>query len=204
MGWRDWCLTTSDSAEANRKRVGERYAQPVRGGRTKEGGEKVEWEVTFPAGEMGGQGVRGKVPFFCHDVTERRVRVPVEEEKSRHACGVLGVRGLTVVVKDEALLEEMRGVYGDVLGSEGREGEDGVVFEVGRVREVDGLDEGVRVVLRVARGEEEEKKIEGRDFVFGDVVLGARAKGGKTKGTRERIDGEGEEMGVGGLWIEYV
>lgn len=110
----------------------------MRGGRTKEGGEKVEWEVTFPAGEMGGQGVRGKVPFFCHDVTERRVRVPVEGEKSMHACGAVGVRGFTVVVKDRALLEETRAVYKDVLGSEGKEGEDGVVFEVGQVREVEG------------------------------------------------------------------
>lgn len=144
------------------------------------------------------------MPFFCHDVTERKVRVPVEEEESTHKCGALGVVGLTVVVKDQQLLEEMRGVYRDVLGSEGREEDDGVVFEVGRVREVDRLNEGVRVVLRVARGEKEEKKVERRDFVFGDVVLGAKAREDKTKGTRERIDGEGEEMGVGGLWVEYV
>ncbi|KAK3060407.1 hypothetical protein LTS18_008599, partial [Coniosporium uncinatum] len=63
-------------------RGGLRYADPVRGGRTRPDGEVMEWEVSFPVpvtagegeGSGGGGGVtRGEVPFWCHDVSDREL-----------------------------------------------------------------------------------------------------------------------------------
>jgi len=183
--------------------VGE-YDKPIRGGRTRPDGVQVKWAVTFPRGELGGQGKRGRVPFFCHDVTERGVRVPIDEAKTRHACGAVGVRRFTVIVKDKEMLEGTRGVYQGVFGEEGVVGGSGeeVWFEVGQVERVEGC-RGARVVLRLPRTGEEVQRVEERGYWFGDVVLSAEARGDKTGGTMERLDAEEGEGCVGGLWIEY-
>lgn len=160
----------------------------------------VRWSVTFPRGENGGQGSRGRVPFFCHDLTERALRVP---EGVEHASGVLGVKEITVVVGRRSVLEELRGVYEGIFGVEavtsGGDGE--IVFEIGRVKEVSGLETGPRVVLRLARDEGEEKKVEARGFWFGHVVLSARSTNGKESGRLERIDTDGD---IGGIWIQHI
>lgn len=207
VGWKDWCLTNRETAQGNWVALGGQesaFAKPVWGGRVRGDGVRVEWAVTFPEGERGGQEKRGRVPFFCHDVTERGVRVPggdgdgVEME---HMCGAVGMGEITVVVGDKGVLEETREVYKRIFEEEGVVRGEEVCFHIGRVREVDGLSGGVRVVLRLPRGEEERRRTGKSGYWFGDVVLLARAGGGKEKGTRRRLD-EGES--VGGLWVEYV
>lgn len=180
------------------------HADPVFGGRKRADGVDVKWAVTFPAGEKGAQAGRGRVPFFCHDVTDRGVRVPLSEEKTTHSSGVLGVRGLTVLVRDQELLEETRGVYKVLFGEDGVEKDGEVVFTVGRVQGVESLDGGARIRLRIARGEEEGRKVEEKGYWFGDVVFGAKAKEGKTVGEIERLDDAEGKDSLGGLWIEYV
>lgn len=178
---------------------------PVHGGRKRADGVEVKWAVTFPQGENGGQERRGRVPFFCHDVTERRVRVAVDGVKTRHACGALGVRQLSVIVKDRELLDETRRVYAGILGSDGAVGDDGgVEFEAGRVFDVEGLEGGAKISLRLPKSEEESKKVEETGFWYGDVVFGAKARLGKAVGTKERLDGSDGESDVRGVWIEYV
>jgi hypothetical protein len=62
--------------------------------------------------------------------------------------------------------------------------------------------EGPRGLLRVAT-EAEQGLLNEAGFWVGDVVLFARAgEGGKEIGERVRLDGE--EEGVGGLWVEYI
>ena len=134
--WKDWCLTTRESAAANHASVSASHAAPVAGARLRADGVSVQWAVTFPRGALGGQVDRGRVPFFCHDVTPRGLRVPLGVHAMAHECGALGVAGLSVVVRDQGLWEETRAVYERVLGA-GREEKDGVVFEVGRVEEVE-------------------------------------------------------------------
>lgn len=205
FGWMDWCLTNSVSATESWEAIGGAggsHGKPVEGGRKRPDGVDVKWAVTFPRGENGGQGSRGRVPFFCHDVTERGVRVPLSEKKTTHPSGILGVKELTVVVRDEELLAETREVYKRLFGKEGVRSGDEVCFQGRRVKDVDGLDGGVKVVLRLPRDEAESKKLEEKGYWYGDVVLAAPAAQGKTLGTRERLD-EGDES-VEGLWVEYV
>lgn len=141
------------------------------------------------------------MPFYCHDVTPRGLRVPIDDATTKHQCGAVGVRGITIIVGTQAGLDELKGIYVELFGGEGSVDGDEVVFEACRVENVQGLEGGARVVLRLAKGDEVEKVGE-KGFWFGDVVLAAKANGGKEVGTKERIDAGGE--GVGGLWVEYV
>jgi hypothetical protein len=208
VGWKDWCLTNELTPEENYEHVGEGegYAEPVRGGRKKADGVDVWWAVTFPKGEKGGQVARGRVPFFCHDVTPRSVRVPIDKEKTTHSCGAVGVRKLTVGVKDQGTLDETKKVYESILksGRTGTEGGGEVRFRLRQVHQVHGLDAGARIVLRLPENEEERIRVEKQGFWFGNVILSGKAGPGKAVGTKERLDGRSGEGSVGGLWIEYI
>lgn len=202
-GWTDWCLTNGVSPEANFEAVKKSHGEPVRGARVRPDGVEVKWAVTFPIGEKGGQRVRGKVPFYCHDVTKREVRVPITPASTAHPCGAIGVSELTVIVKDKEALEATRTAYASLFGNDGAASGDEIVFTVGRVESVEGLEDGSRIVLRLPRGNVEEERVKVNGFWFGDVVLAARGEEGKAAGSREHIDGSGEN-GVCGLWVEYV
>ncbi|KAF1997394.1 hypothetical protein P154DRAFT_524893 [Amniculicola lignicola CBS 123094] len=201
-GWTDWCLT-SLSAEQNYARLEssgkETHEKPVYGERKRLDGQDVKWSVTFP---VGGQAGRGKVPFFCHDVTDRELRVPIDKENTKHPSGVVGVKELNIIVKDMETLEDLHKTYETALGVQGvREG-DKIEFVVGRVHAVDGLKHGRRIVLRLAQNGEETGKVQERGFWYGDVVLSVPVEEGKEAGTRRRVDDLTDN--VGGLWIEYV
>ncbi|KAF2130664.1 hypothetical protein P153DRAFT_338703 [Dothidotthia symphoricarpi CBS 119687] len=203
-GWKDWCLTNGGTAGGDWEALAGSYGAPIRGARKRDDGVDVQWAVTFPTGANGGQASRGRVPFFCHDVTPREVRVPLDGVKTGHACGAVGVRGLTVLLRDQEMLDDTRRVYGAVFGDGGVVRGDEVWFSVSRVESVEGVEGGARIVLRLPRSEEERGKVEKSGFWYGDVVLVAKAGGAgtcKEKGRRERLDVEG---GVGGLWIEWV
>lgn len=204
-GWMDWCLTNSlspkESWEAIDGAEGS-HGEPVEGGRKRADGVDVKWAVTFPRGDNGGQDNRGRVPFFCHDITERQVRVPLSEEKTTHSSGISGVQELTVIVKGKHLLRETSEVYARLFGAEGVKSGDELFFQGTRVKDVEGLDGGVKVILRLPKDENESKRLEKTGYWYGDVVLAAPAAHGKTLGTRERLD-VGDES-VQGLWVEYV
>lgn len=205
FGWMDWCLTNSSSPKESWEEIGGKdgsHGEPVKGSRKRSDGVDVKWAVTFPKGENGGQSSRGRVPFFCHDITDRQVRVPLSGEKTSHPSRILGVSELTVIVRDKQLLKETADVYARLFGKEGVQRGDHVYFQATRVKDVEGLDDGTRVVLRLPKDKDELKRLEKTDYWYGDVVLAAPAGQGKTLSTRERLDG-GDE-GVQGLWAEYV
>jgi len=202
LGWKDWCLTNSKSPQDNYDSVKESHVEPVRGGRKRADGVEVKWAVTFPNGEKGGQDVRGRIPFFCHDTTPRDVRVPLSPERTAHPCGALGVQELTIIVKDRALLDETRRAYTTILGDEMIQRGDEVYFQVGRVCDVEGLGSSPRVVLRLPKDKQEFEATMKTEFLYGDVVLGASAGADKRLAMRKRLDGGGDD--VKGVWIEYV
>jgi len=143
------------------------------------------------------------MPFFCHDIGDREIRVPVRNENLvKHPCGAVGVLEVQVIVRDTKSLGDFLGVYERVLGTKGtKDGKDKVVFTVGRVREVKGLNGGSRVVFRVANGSEKER-VGARGYCVSEITL-AVLSGEKEKGLRQRLDPEGDDN-VGGLWIENV
>lgn len=205
FGWMDWCLTNGQSPGESWEAIGGKagsHGEPVEGGRKRADGVDVKWAVTFPKGEHGGQTSRGRIPFFCHDITERQVRVPLSEEKTSHSSGILGVKELTVIVRDKLLLQETEGVYSRLFGKDGVKRGDEVHFQASRVKDVENLDGGARVVLRLPKDKDEFKRLEKTGYWYGDVVLAALARQGRTLGSREKLD-DGAES-VQGLWVEYV
>lgn len=202
VGWKDWCLTNSKSPEENYETVKESHVEPVHGGRKRADAIDVKWAVTFPRGDKGGQDVRGRIPFFCHDITSRDTRVPLSEEKTSHPCGALGVQELTIIVKDKALLNDTRHAYAAILSDDGVQRGDEVAFQAGRVCEAKGLETRPSIVLRLPKDKKEYEATMKTGFRYGDVVLAASAESGKKLGTRERLDDVRED--VRGLWIEYV
>ncbi|KAF1911439.1 glyoxalase-like domain-containing protein [Ampelomyces quisqualis] len=201
-GWKDWCLTNPKSPEENYIGVKDTHDEPVRGGRKRADGVDVKWAVTFPKVGRGVQNVRGRIPFFCHDITQRNVRVPLSEENTKHPCGALGVMQLTVIVKDEALLDETNSAYRSIIGRDGTTKGDEVSFQLGRVCNAAGLGGGASIVLRLPRAGRETEAASRTGFWYGNVILGAPASSEKTVGTRERLDSGEDDLR--GIWVEYV
>ncbi|KAH7384604.1 glyoxalase-like domain-containing protein [Pyrenochaeta sp. MPI-SDFR-AT-0127] len=204
VGWKDWCLTNSTTPESNYEGLKDSHGEPIHGGRKRADGVDVKWAVKFPKGDNGGQHVRGRIPFFCHDITPRNIRVPLDDKKTKHACGALGVRQLTVITKNKIILNETRRIYTSIFGSDGITKGDEVIFSAGRVNQVRGIDGGSRITLRLPQTKEEFMQVEESGFMYGNVVLGAENQPGKTLGTAERLDKTHGDGSVGGLWVEYV
>lgn len=164
---------------------GLRYQKPLAGGRKRDDGVDVKWEVTFPDVEGGCQ--RGELPFFCHDVTERGLRVPFSEGSTRHPSKVLSVRRLGVYVPRKRV-GTLKKAYDAVLGVESNE--EGV-FETVPLK-----GRGGNVGFKVGEPREDggRQEMERRGGLFlGDLVF---AKEGKDDGLT-RIDGNGSEFGMG-------
>lgn len=94
------------------------YAAPRAGGRTKPDGTELKWKVSFPEGVE-----RGKVPFWCEDVTPRERRVPGTESGTRHPSGVKGMKGMVVRVPGEG--EEVGRAMGAITDSSALSAEEG-------------------------------------------------------------------------------
>lgn len=204
VGWKDWCLTNDKTPEVNYESIKSTHGQPIPGGRRRADGVQVKWAVTFPKGEHGGQSVRGRLPFFCHDTTTRNTRVPINDDVITHASGALGVIQLTIIVKDNDMLEQTKREYTSVLGEYSTGKGDEVLFHVGQVHKVDGLDGGPKILLRLPKDAEEFEKVKATGFLYGNVILGAKSRPGQPAGSLVRLDAELRGSGVGGLWIEYA
>lgn len=103
------------------------YQESKRGGRKRPDGTSVEWNVTFPTPSV----ERGTVPFWCHDVTPRDLRVPVQSaaEATQHPSDAVGVSKVILVVSPERF-GGLRRVYAKILGSDGLEIDGDVEFAV--------------------------------------------------------------------------
>ncbi|RVX70576.1 hypothetical protein B0A52_05227 [Exophiala mesophila] len=122
--------TTSDAqgaADDSSEDLGISYKTPLAGGRKRKDGKEVSWFVTKPLFNLEARGVpspaqsyfpngRLDAPFFCHDVSDRDLRVPYQEgDVTKHPCGALGVLSVRVVVP-QAKLDAYGKVYAAVTG----------------------------------------------------------------------------------------
>ncbi|KAH5332118.1 hypothetical protein HBI12_055130 [Parastagonospora nodorum] len=199
VGWKDWCLTNSKTLEENYEGIKETHDKPVHGGRKRADGVDVKWAVTFPKGENGGQKTRGRIPFFCHDITDRSIRVPLSKENTTHPCGALGITQLSIIARDQDLLDETKKALTSLLD----EVELGAPsFRAARVRDVEGLDSGAKIAVRLPHGEEETETVTQTGFWFGDICLGVKATGEHAPGMKVRLDLDAEDVrGVSLKWV---
>ncbi|KAF7353772.1 Zn(2)-C6 fungal-type domain-containing protein [Mycena venus] len=74
------------------------YLEEVPGGRTRPDGEILKWVISAPAKPHG-----SILPFFCGDVTDRRLRVPTHpDSNSHHPCGALGVAHVLLLTAESS------------------------------------------------------------------------------------------------------
>lgn len=102
LGFIDWAITSFSASEVQRARENLRkegskwnYEASRKGGRKRPDGVELKWEVTFPSSSI----PRGVVPFWCHDITPRVLRVPNDEAATTHPCGAVGV-ALHLIAKE--------------------------------------------------------------------------------------------------------
>jgi hypothetical protein len=195
-------LSAEESFEEVRERLGgvhwesgEReigYEEPRKGGRLRDDGVEVKWQVTFPVvSEEGYQ--RGELPFFCHDVTERGLRVPISEESVKHPSGVVGVKSLGVYVPESREKTLGKG-YKAIIGTEG----DGERFETEPLKGETGK---VSFLVKVPEEEKQRKLMEQRGgLLLGDLVF-YKEKGSESTAGVTRIDGENSEVAMGGWYL---
>ncbi|KAG0646327.1 hypothetical protein D0Z07_8098 [Hyphodiscus hymeniophilus] len=193
----NWSSVNARLAEAGCKA---RYAEPLAGGRLRDDGQEVRWSVTAPVLE--GTGVRkGELPFFCHDVTPRSLRVPDARVNTTHPNSAYGVKGLCLYVPEERV-KGLVDAYEAILGTSEEmraEGGKGGVLVIGRLRSIVGVEEGITFTIRTPEGKEMIDGLKERGGVWlGDLVLGGL---GNEARKRVRIDVPAED-GVGGLFLE--
>ncbi|KAI0373174.1 hypothetical protein BV20DRAFT_962969 [Pilatotrama ljubarskyi] len=91
---------------------GARYVKEVRGGRKREDGRVLEWLISAPERD----GARGRLPFFCGDLTPREWRVPLEPrsnaEHPNTAQGIAHVKLLAATNELDAYAKQLTTVLG--------------------------------------------------------------------------------------------
>ncbi|PMD32791.1 hypothetical protein L207DRAFT_518617 [Hyaloscypha variabilis F] len=175
VGIIDFALSSEESAEScfegvkerlEKKGVEVRYEKPAEGGRKRDDGEVLKWKVTVPEHPA----TRGEVPFFCHDITGRELRVPGEKQWTAHPSKAYGVRGLKIYVEKERV-EVLERAYPAILDVEYGERGGKSVFEIGSLRPVEGQGKAVLSVLEPT-GEGERKLGAERGVFLTDLEIG--------------------------------
>ncbi|KAJ7118918.1 glyoxalase-like domain-containing protein [Mycena epipterygia] len=105
-GWIDYAFLGNGALEAPRRISdiinGRRdasdpplYLEEVPGGRTRPDGEILQWLITAPAK------ANSILPFFCGDVTDRRLRVPtIPDSNAHHPCGAQGIAHIRLLTSE--------------------------------------------------------------------------------------------------------
>ena len=132
----DWALTGEDAEvkykqlmgslkelEDGGEEIGVTYDPPKEGGRQRKDGKELRWVTTRPRRtEAASTKIPVDVPFFCHDITPRVLRVPNHPDAhpdqpniTTHPCGATGIAGLVIEVA-EPTLERATKIYEAILG----------------------------------------------------------------------------------------
>ncbi|KAH0605723.1 uncharacterized protein H6S33_004180 [Morchella sextelata] len=98
------------------------YDQPIEGGRKRDDGVDVRWKVTFPKNVVGagvpGSDIsrRGEIPFWCHDIAGRELRVDTVAANVTHPSGVKGIAQFTILVPD-GKMDSYVDLYSSIMDS---------------------------------------------------------------------------------------
>jgi hypothetical protein len=105
--------------------LGIRYGELQDGGRKTPAGDELRWQTSrpeysndknTPAESYSPEG-RIEAPFWCHDITDRRLRTPFDDPaKTTHPSGATGIWRIEVVVPSSHIQEYAR-LYESVTGS---------------------------------------------------------------------------------------
>lgn len=151
------------------------YQGPKPGGRKRKDGIEVKWETD--RNKLANPDADLIVPFFCHDVTKRSVRVPFDDETiAKHKCGAIGLASVEVLIP-KGKLEEFAKLYSCILGTEVRtQSGNGVIFEMTRPVDIGG--EAPTVHLREPTSEEDMQWLEARGVGIRSIKILVEGRSG--------------------------
>ncbi|KAI0648409.1 glyoxalase-like domain-containing protein [Trametes meyenii] len=214
-GWIDYAFlgnagspSVADTINARARAPGAaaaRYAAEVRGGRRREDGRVLEWLISAPrrpededgGRDGGGRGdVRGRLPFFCGDLTPRIWRVPLEPRSNAdHANTAKGIAHVRLLAAAEDLdghaaqLTQVLGVppASSTTGSTSAR----VVWELGRqpTHEREGFGGAPVLILSEPEDEEEREylRVRGAGIYELGVVVGDAGREGVARTPYGRV-----------------
>ena len=142
------------------------YASPVAGGRKRDDGQTLKWKVTFPLGVS-----RGELPFFCHDITPRELRVPSNANSTKHPSGATGIKMMRITLLEDRV-EPLLAACAEVLeikNTTTAERSKTSIFEVGSVN--DGQTDGSRLHVQAPSDDAQRTVVEEMGVLLGDLVL---------------------------------
>lgn len=181
LGIIDFALSSTEDAEDHYKTLQEsleksgsavKYESPVPGGRTRDDGQVLKWEITSP--EIPIQ--RGKAPFFCHDVTSRELRVPLSKTSTSHPSRAYGIAGLTICVQ-EGKVGDLSKAYSSILEVKNNSNNDTIrTFEIGSLHVVGGHKASLRI--QEPRDESQRKLVEQRGVLLRNLKIGITGEAG--------------------------
>jgi Glyoxalase-like domain len=186
--------------------LGVKYVPPKAGGRKRKDDADVKWEVTrpeyrnaenTPSAEMY-PSKRIDVPFFCHDVTPRVVRVPWDEEDlTKHPSGASGVAAVEVLVPPEKLTAYST-LYSSITGSSPQQLNDekkkGVSFDLATPTS---QDRGPVIKLRVPTSDEDRAWLNDRGIGIREIQISVKGRKGHGE---ERLASDGIGSSISLTW----
>ncbi|OJJ74849.1 hypothetical protein ASPBRDRAFT_40067 [Aspergillus brasiliensis CBS 101740] len=197
--WRDrpgdFALTslTPISAEDNHDRIvkaldaipddslGVTYSQPIDGGRQTPSGVDIRWkllkalysdaESTTP--DLHPRG-RTDAPFFCHDVTDRVLRVPYDQSSVvEHPSGATGIAGIEILVPKDRL-QSYVALYTCIVGASPRLSTTQAEFEL---RAPGSLDFSGVLRIRAATSEIDDRYLREKGIGISALIIRSQATG---------------------------
>ena len=186
--------------------LGVKYLPPKAGGRKRKDGKDVKWEVTrpeyrdaesTPSAEMF-PSKRIDVPFFCHDVTPRVVRVPWDEEEIvQHQSGASGIAAVEVLVPPEQLTAYST-LYSSITGSSPEQLKDkskkGVSFDLAIPTS---QARGPVIKVRVPTSDEDRTWLKERGIGIREIQLSVKGRKGHGE---QQLAGDGTGSTVSLVW----
>jgi hypothetical protein len=151
-GFAGFCLR-SDDLQGELRRLSDREVavSPLKeGSRIRTDGQRVEWRTATVEGFT--------APFFIEDITDKKLRIPVDVTATNHENGAVGSDSLAVLVAD---VGEAAQRYASILGELPQLVDDSAVFDV----------EGFLITLRSPADDTERAYLEGRPDMPYELVL---------------------------------
>lgn len=184
----DWALGSNSiqDVESVRQKLNEvgseiNFAPGKEGARIKPDGVEIQWVVTNPKDGI----QRGSVPFWCHDLTDRQLRVPTTKDTTDHASGALGIKSLDLVSSKEQFPELVK-AYSAMFGNEPSVSGDGTLYTFGVQEPVVVGTPFVTLKIAASKGDKNILEMAGGTAGVSEIVL--LVDGEIPKAIEERVD----------------